>query len=115
MKPPNSVNYPNNPGQIKYNIEQVSKVLSGNVSFGQTTSNTEQGRNINGWAATGTSPGVANTEFSITHGLGRIPIGFLVMQTGVAAHIYKGTTAWTATTIYLKADQANVPYTVFIV
>jgi hypothetical protein len=113
MKPPRALDFSIN--QTPDNLEQLSKVLAGNVSFGQSTTNTDQGRNINGWMATGTSPAGPNTEFAVAHGLGRIPIGFFVLSTDKAAHIYKSTTAWTTSNIYLKSDVASVTYTLFIV
>ena len=52
--------------------------------------------------------GNANTEFSKTHHLGRIPNGFLVTKSDKACSVYDSGTAWTISTIYLKCDAANV-------
>lgn len=51
--------------------------------------------------------GNANTEFSITHHLGRTPNGFIITKSDKAANIYDSGTTWTTTTIYLKCDAAN--------
>ena len=98
-------------------IEQLSYAVNGNVSFGSTTSNTDGEMNIEGWKASGTSPVGANTEFAVTHNLGRVPFGFIVLSVSVAATIYQdlGGTAWSATTAYFKASAASVAYVIFLV
>jgi len=50
--------------------------------------------------------GAANTEFAVTHNLGVVPTYYLwnINKSGV---VYKGTTAWTTTNIYLKCSVAN--------
>lgn len=55
-----------------------------------------------------TTPGTANTEFTVNHGLGRVPVGYLVVGRDKAAIIYNSTTAWTETAIYLKCNVATV-------
>ena len=100
-------------------LEQNAKALS-NVSFGTTISNKDGDMNMQCWKASGTSAGVANTEFSVTHNLAHVPFGFMVVSTDKAAHIYKSTTAWTAATktslgtIYLKSDVATVTFSIVI-
>lgn len=51
--------------------------------------------------------GTADTEFTVSHYLGRIPEGYLLTCTDKAASVYESGTAWTATTIYLKCSAAN--------
>jgi len=94
---------------------QTSKVLAGNVSFGSTLNNATQDQNIQGYKASGTTPGSANVEFSINHSLGRIPIGFIVINLNAAAIIYSSTTAWTANTIYLKCNGTSVGYSIIVI
>lgn len=48
----------------------------------------------------------------ITHGLGRIPVGVLILETDKAAHIF--TSAKTATTYTIKSDTASVTATLVI-
>lgn len=52
--------------------------------------------------------GNANTEFSITHHLGRTPSGFIITKSDKAASVYDSGTTWTTSLIYLKCDTANV-------
>ena len=54
------------------------------------------------------SNGTANTEDTVAHNLGRIPVGLWVSAPDKGAVIYKGTTAWTATNVYLKATVLTV-------
>lgn len=51
--------------------------------------------------------GDANTEFSVTHYLARVPTGFLLVKSNKACNVYDSGTAWTTSTIYLKCDAAN--------
>jgi len=57
-------------------MKNHSRVLGGQVSFGATTGNAEQDRNIQCSKASGATPGAANTEFAVSHGLGRVPVTF---------------------------------------
>lgn len=52
--------------------------------------------------------GNANTEFSVTHHLGRSPNGYIITKSDKACGVYDSGTTWTTTTIYLKCDTANV-------
>jgi hypothetical protein len=62
-----------------------------------------------------TTPGVANTEFTITHNLGRIPAGYDVKAIDQAAIIYDSRrNAWTKTQMFLKANAASVNITLFV-
>lgn len=56
---------------------------------------------------TSSDTGAANTEFSLTHTLKRVPTGFIVINNNKAGVVYDSGTAWTVTTIYLKCDVAN--------
>lgn len=58
--------------------------------------------------------GNANTEFSVTHHLGRMPVGFIVTKSDAACSVYDSGTTWTTTTIYLKCDAANTALTISV-
>ena len=65
----------------------------------------------------GTSAGTANTEFSVTHNLGRIPKGYVVMFGTIAGSFYQGPTtgtAWTTTQIFIKCSTASVGFMLYI-
>lgn len=57
--------------------------------------------------ATASDSGTADTEFAVTHHLGRIPSGYIVTSIDKPGVVYAGSTAWTATEIYLKCSEAN--------
>lgn len=115
MKVPRTTTMDDTPAGRQYVQLQTSKVLAGNVSFGSTMDNTGQDQNIQGYKAMGTTPATPNTQFSINHSLGRIPIGFLVISLNAVATIYAGTTAWTSTTIYLACNQSSVAYSLIVI
>ena len=49
---------------------------------------------------------VATSETTIAHSLGRTPVdGFIVTRTS-GANVFRGTTPWTSTNIYLQASAA---------
>lgn len=53
------------------------------------------------------------TEFSVAHGLGKTPVGYVVYgQTG-AGSIYDGTTANNKTTAYFRSDVSAVTFRIF--
>lgn len=107
---------------LEYNADLTAKTLS-NVSFGNTTANSDGDMNISAFKATGTTPGVANVEFSVQHTLTHVPIGFIIISVDHHAHIYKSTpgTAWTSATrssfgtIYLMCDTPTVVYSIMVI
>lgn len=120
MKPPRTMGASPSAARLERILEQHAKVLS-NISFGSTMSNADGEMNMQAHKVAGTTPGVINTEFAVTHTLKHIPIGFIVISTDKAgAHIYKSTTAWTAATntslgsIFLKCDVVTVAFSIVI-
>lgn len=61
-----------------------------------------------------TSNAVANTEDGISHTLGKVPAGYIVISLDKAAVIYKGASAWTKTTIYLKSNVASTAVKILV-
>jgi hypothetical protein len=93
-----------------------SRVLAGNVEFGDTMTNKEPGRNIKCWKATGTTPGVANTDFTIQHGLGKVPITIAAQDTNNGGLLYRSpATAWTKTAVTLRCTTVSAAYNVIII
>lgn len=89
---------------------QLAKVVNHGISFGNPTSGAD---NISGVWTIFTTP-VANTDFVITHNLGRIPVGYLVMTKSASVDIYTGSVPADETTITLRATVAGVVVTMFI-
>ena len=54
------------------------------------------------------SNGTANTEDTVAHNLGRIPVGFFTGMPDKAAVVYDSGTTWTTSNLFLKADAVTV-------
>jgi len=80
-----------------------------NLSFGAVG---EQG-NMGGILCNATAV-TANTDVAVKHNLNRVPQGYIVSGTSVAAHIFTGTATWTQTNIYLQSNTENTKFTVFV-
>ena len=55
-----------------------------------------------------TSNAVADTNDSVAHNLLRVPLGFFVSAADRAGSVYRGSIAWTSTTISLRASVATL-------
>lgn len=91
---------------IKNYVEQISTIINGGISLGDGT----KADNVNLiWFST-TTPG-ADVEFVISHKLGRVPVGWLILKQDKAGSVYASATPWTTTNIYLKCSVAAVTLT----
>jgi hypothetical protein len=101
-------------------LKDVYKALRGNISYGQQgfdSANPTLGLvtdNIDGAFGTTSDSGAADTQFTVTHNLNRLPIGFHVVRQNKAGSFYDSGTTWTTTQIFLKCNVANVAATFFI-
>jgi hypothetical protein len=91
--------------------------MAKNLSLTQTSNRAilhgDKAGNFAGKWVVFTSAG-ANVENTIAHGLKRIPRGYMVGEADKACSVYDGTTAWTITNIYLKADVATVALKILV-
>lgn len=98
--------------------EQIAQAVGGNLSYGSSMANTDKDLNLLVWKATGTSPGVADTDFTITHHLGgpggKVPITIVGQDTSDGAVIYRGSLPWTTTTVTLRSTKANSVYNIIL-
>jgi len=69
--------------------------------------------NFNAHIETISDTGAANSENTVTHGLKRTPIGFLILENDKAGVIYKSKTA-TTTEYYIKCSVANCAVKIMI-
>lgn len=90
--------------------ERLARVVNGQISFGDGIN----ADNIDGVWASSTTPGVANTDFTVTHNLGRIPVGYIPVTKSAATDVYTGSVAATATQLTLRATGTNVSVKCFI-
>lgn len=96
-------------------IRNHGRVLAQQVSFGSTMSNKEFDRNIQCSKASGTTPGVANTEFAVNHNLNRVPITLAGWDTNNGGVLYRSTTPWTKTQVFLKCTTATAAYNLVLI
>ncbi|MHB1955218.1 MAG: hypothetical protein ACYCOU_15910 [Sulfobacillus sp.] len=96
------------------NTAANTTAINGNLSFGNLSAGQPQG-NLKTEMLTGTSP-AANTAFTLTHTLGKIPNGAILIQSSAAATLYGDATAqaWTTTTITLLLTVASVNYVILV-
>lgn len=106
---------PKEPTRITKWIEYIALAINGNISFGSSMANTDEDQNINAWKATGTSPVAPNTDFTIKHSLGRIPLTIVGQDTKDGSVLYRSpATAWTTTTVTLRSNGASSVYNVIV-
>ena len=107
---------PNQPKIIKGNVppstrvalndmwQKLSQTLNGQISLGGPNGNLG---NTDSTHVVITIPN-ANTNFTFTHGLGRIPVGFIVSSKSAAGDVWKGTIAWTTSQMTVQTNTAGL-------
>jgi hypothetical protein len=94
--------------------ERNARVLK-NISYGSTMSNKDGDMNMSCWKASGTTPGTANTDFTIQHSLGRVPITITGQDTNNGGVLYRSpATPWSKTSITLRCTLASSAYNVIV-
>lgn len=91
--------------------ERMASEINGHIGFGDVLSS----ENMDGvWVEFLTSTDV-DTDFVVTHNLGRVPVGYLIMTKNKACIVYNGSVAWTNTEMTLRATVADTMVRAFIV
>jgi hypothetical protein len=93
--------------------ERIARVLNGNVSFGSTMSNKDVDMNLSIFKFSGTGP-AANTDFTLPHSLGRIPITIVGQDTQNGGLVYRGSVAWTKTACTFRCTTAAAQYNIIV-
>lgn len=105
----------NDPKNLTRHSERLAKVLNGNVSYGATMTNGQEDTNLSVWKAAGTSPVAPNTDFTVPHSLGRVPITIVGQDTKDGSVLYRSpVTAWTKTTVTLRSTGASSVYNLIV-
>jgi hypothetical protein len=92
-------------------VERLANILNGQISFGNGTAlDNMQGRWVNV-----VTPVAPDTDFTVAHSLGRIPVGFITVQVDKAGVIYLGTVAATTTDLTLKCSAASTTIRIFVI
>jgi hypothetical protein len=92
--------------------EQLAKIINGNIEFGSPLGGSI---NIDGVWNSATTPGVANTDFTVIHNLGRTVVNFAPATKSAACDVYLSPTAngSPSTQIILRATTTGVALTFF--
>jgi hypothetical protein len=61
-----------------------------------------------------TSHATPGTQFSVAHGLGKTPLGYIVCGQNKAGTLYYGATATDKTTLYLKSDASSATFNLLV-
>jgi hypothetical protein len=79
-------------------------------------SNADADNNMQCWKAKGATPATANTDFTIQHSLGRVPLTINGQDTNNGGVLYRSpATPWTKTTITLRCTTATAAYNVIVI
>jgi hypothetical protein len=113
---PTCLGNPRDPLALTRHSERLALVLNGNVNYGSTMNNADADTNMNAWKFTGTSPGTANTDFTLPHSLGRIPVTINAQDTTNGGLIYRSpATPWTKTHVTFRCTTASAPYNIIVI
>ncbi len=96
---------------IASNAVTGAKIAAATISLGTGTTGVAMGK-LDAIIAIG-STNSSNTEVTVTHGLGRVPVGYILIGSDLACNIYDSTT-FTATHLKIKCDVASVVYNLMI-
>src|SRR5258708_24601490 len=104
--------------EVDNDLGNIVLALQGRLRFGPNNSTVNKGENILGQFITYTTNGTPNTEDTVAHSLGSIPVGYIIVSKSKAGDIYQQArtgTAWSTINIYLKCTVASVVVTLFLI
>lgn len=93
-------------------VRKLFQFSQARVRFGDGTDGDEE--NVSGKFQSVADSGVAGVEFSITHTLGAVPVGFFVTKINKGGIVYDSGTTWTSTTVYFKCTASSAAITVYL-
>lgn len=96
-------------------LRDLVRKVNSEISLGNGVDGYRTG-NIDGqFVDVATTPGTADTEFVIVHGLQRVPIGYNVVRKDKACDVYDSSIgSWTSSLMYLKCSVATATVKLFI-
>lgn len=89
----------------------LTTLINSHLGFGDGV----KADNIDGVWANVVAPAAPNTDFTITHNLGRLPVGYWILYKDRAVDVYTGSVAATKTQITLRATVASAVLRLFII
>lgn len=102
---------------IDEDIQNLVTLSQSRIRFGIPTSG-RNGENISGQFIQYTSNAIINTEDTIAHTIGSIPVGYLILWQDKAGSFYQSPTSgtdWTNSAIYLKCSVASITVLLFLI
>jgi hypothetical protein len=99
--------------QLDGDVRSIITMSQGRVRFGDGADG-EIGENVSGEFQVISDTGAINTEFTVAHTLGAVPIGYIVTKISKAGIIYDSGTTWTSSNLYLKCSVANAAVSLFL-
>jgi len=96
--------------EFRQKMFELGQVVNGRTGFGDVTG---RERNLDGVVLQHTFT-LANTEESLTHSLGSIPLGYITLRTSNGGVIYDGVSPTTNQEIWLRSTTAANTVTIFI-
>ena len=96
---------------IRKIYQNLTDVINGKLGFGDGTNRD----NIDGTWINVVAPVAPNTDFTVNHNLGRIPVGYWIMIKDRAVDVYTGSIAATNTALTLRATVASAVIRLFVV
>lgn len=88
-------------------VRQLLRAVNGRLSFGNGVHSSQSG-NIDGHTKEVTFTN-ANTDYEIPHGLGRVPIGLIVLDVNVDGAVVRGGSrgSWSNTRLFARCNVAG--------
>lgn len=92
---------------ITDSVRNVIRSFNGKLSFGDG-SNSSQSGNIDGHTKEVTFVN-ANTDYEVPHGLGRVPIGLIVLDSNADGAVIRGSSqgSWSKTRLFVRCNVAG--------
>lgn len=96
--------------QVAYltdSIRNIIRAINGKLSLGNGTNSSQSG-NVDGQTKE-VYFASANTDYEVPHGLGRLPIGILVLNTNADGAVVRGASqgSWTLTRLFVRCNVAD--------
>jgi hypothetical protein len=102
-------------GQINAFMQAVTFAVNGHLSFGDGTQSEHAG-NIDGQTIHVKTPATPDQEFTVPHGLERVPTGRIVLGQDLPGQLYDSNRAgWGVEKVFLKCDAASVTFLLALV
>jgi hypothetical protein len=98
---------------VDKDLTNIFMAMQGRLRFGANNTATNMGENISGQFVTYTSNGTINTQDTVRHNLGSVPVGYIVINKNKAGDFYTSAAA-TSTSLFLKCSVASVTATLFL-